>query len=72
MPDTRLPIREEYRITWEQYQRGRFLRRTIGELVAPPVIRRKVSKDDPHLRAAFEGERGPRFPTNAELKEIFG
>ena len=58
------------RWTWEEWQAGRYRRRQIGKLVAPEVIRRKSSKDDKHLHETFNGERGPKFPTDEELKEV--
>ncbi len=61
MPGTQLPIEPERRLTWEQWQAGRAERRRIGNLVAPPIIRRAESSSDQRLRATFNGERGPAF-----------
>ena len=61
MPDTTLPIPPDRCYTWEQWQAGRAERRRLGNLVAPPVIRRPESSSDKRLRAAFGGERGPPF-----------
>ncbi len=61
MPDTTLPIPPERCWTWEQWQAGRAERRRLGNLVAPPVIRRQESSSDGRLKASFNGERGPAF-----------
>ena len=61
MPGTQLPIEPERRLTWEQWQAGRAERRRIGNLVAPPIIRRAESSSDQRLRTTFNGERGPAF-----------
>lgn len=61
MPGTKLPISPERRLTWEQWQAGRAERRRLGNLVAPPVIRRPESSSDRRLRETFNGERGPAF-----------
>ena len=58
MPDTKLKIRPERCYTWEQWQAGRAERRRLGNLVAPPVIRRKKSEGDEYLRETYGGERG--------------
>lgn len=62
MTETTIPIKPGNRITWEQWQAGRDKRRRLGELVAPPVIRREESSSDQRLREAFGGQRGPEFP----------
>jgi hypothetical protein len=59
MTPTKLIIKPDRRYTWEQWQAGRAERRRIGNLVAPPVIRRKWSEE--YLRETYNGERGPRF-----------
>ena len=69
MPKSKIPIRDEYRMSWEAWMRGRHSRRISGNKVAPEIIRRPDSKDDAHLRAAYDGERGPQLPTEAELKQ---
>jgi hypothetical protein len=61
MKETSLRIKPAKSYTWEQWQAGRALRRRLGELVAPPVIRREESSSDARLREAFDGERGPEF-----------
>ena len=61
MPGTTLPIPPERRYTWEQWQAGRAERRRLGNLVAPPIIRRQESSSDARLKATFNGERGPAF-----------
>jgi hypothetical protein len=61
MPQTKLPISSDRRYTWEQWLAGREKRRRLGNLVAPPIIRRESSSSDKRLRAAFDGERGPPF-----------
>ncbi|MES2594704.1 MAG: hypothetical protein V4662_05190 [Verrucomicrobiota bacterium] len=61
MPSTKLTIKPERSFTWEQWQARRAERRRVGNLVAPPVIRRKKSDGDEYLRETYEGERGPRF-----------
>lgn len=48
----------------------RYLRRMGGLEVAPAVIRRAESKDDKHLREANNGERGPQFASNEDLRKI--
>jgi hypothetical protein len=61
MIGTKLVIKPERCITWEQWQAGRAERRRQGNLVAPAVIRRKKSVDDEYLRETYGGERGPPF-----------
>jgi len=61
MPQTKLPISSDRRYTWEQWLAGREKRRRLGNLVAPPIIRRESSSSDKRLRAAFDGGRGPPF-----------
>ncbi len=68
MPDTKLPIQADRCYSWEEWQAGRAERRRLGNLVAPPIIRRKESSDDERLRASFDGERGPPFRWNFETK----
>lgn len=62
MKETTIPIKPAKSYTWEQWQAGRALRRRLGEIVAPAVIRRTESSSDGRLREAFDGERGPEFP----------
>ena len=59
--DTKLKTSPERTITWEQWQAGRAERRRLGNLVAPPVIRRTKSDGDEYLRKTYGGERGPAF-----------
>ncbi len=61
MPDSTLPIPDDRRFTWEQWQAGRAERRRIGNLVAPAIIRRAESSSDVRLKATYDGERGPPF-----------
>ena len=61
MTESKLFVRPERCITWEQWQAGRAERRRIGNLVAPAVIRRKKSEGDEYLRETYGGERGPPF-----------
>lgn len=61
MTDTTIPIKPDRRISWEKWLAGRAERRRLGNLVAPPIIRRKESSSDQRLRATFGGERGPPF-----------
>lgn len=69
MTDTKLPIRPDRCYSWEEWLSGRAERRRLGNLVAPPIIRRKESSSDERLRAAFDGERGPPFQWNFEAKK---
>jgi hypothetical protein len=61
MPGTKLSILPERRFTWEQWQAGRAERRRLGNLVAPPIIRRSEGSSDARLKKTFDGERGPDF-----------
>ncbi|MEM7602287.1 MAG: hypothetical protein AAF357_12830 [Verrucomicrobiota bacterium] len=56
--------------TWEEWMSSRYRRRQEGKLVAPPIIRRTEGKDDGRLRELFDGERGPDFPTDEELRAL--
>jgi len=47
--------------TWEEWQQSRAARREVALRVGPPVSRRRHSSSDKRLKAAFRGERGPRF-----------
>ncbi len=47
--------------TWEEWQASRASRRRTALKVGPPVVRRRHSSADRHLRIAFGGERGPAF-----------
>jgi hypothetical protein len=61
MTDTKIAIRPERIVTWEQWQAGRAERRRLGNLVAPKNIRREKSEGDEYLRETYGGERGPPF-----------
>jgi hypothetical protein len=61
MTPSKLTIKPERRVTWEQWQAGRAERRRLGNLVAPKNIRRKQSEGDGYLRETYGGERGPPF-----------
>lgn len=61
MTKSKLIVPPERRFSWEQWLAGREERRRIGNLVAPPIIRRPESSSDDRLKAAFDGERGPSF-----------
>jgi hypothetical protein len=61
MPRSKLDIPPDRRFTWEQWQAGRAERRRLGNLVAPPIIRRRESSSDARLKQTFDGERGPAF-----------
>lgn len=56
--------------TWQEWQSSRYRRRQEGKRVAPEIIRRSESKDDARLRELFDGERGPAFPSDEELKKL--
>jgi len=56
--------------TWEEWQASRYRRRQEGNRVAPGIIRRSESKGDTKLRELFDGERGPAFPTDEDLKKL--
>jgi hypothetical protein len=54
-------------MSWEDWLKGRRVRREGGEKVAPAVIRREWSSSDKRLRAQFNGERGLPFKKTEEL-----
>ena len=58
MTDSKLFVRPERCISWEQWQAGRAERRRLGNLVAPAVIRRKQSEGDEYLRQTYSGTCG--------------
>ena len=70
MSDTLKEIKPDRQWTWEQWMKGRYQRRMAGLKVAPAVILRAESKDDLHLREANNGERGPKFASNEDLRKI--
>lgn len=54
-------------VSYEDWLKGRRLRRELGERVAPGVIRRKSSSSDKRLRKLFQGERGLPFTPTEKL-----
>jgi hypothetical protein len=60
-----IPI--EGSISWEDWLKGRRLRRELGNRVAPEVIRRESSSKDKRLRKLFQGERGLPFTPTEKL-----
>ena len=70
MSDTLKTIKPDRQWTWDEWMKGRYQRRMAGLKVAPAVIRRSESKDDKHLRDAFDGDRGPNFVSDEELRKI--
>jgi hypothetical protein len=60
-----IPI--EGSISWEDWLKGRRLRRELGNRVAPEVIRRESSSKDKRLRKLFHGERGLPFTPTEKL-----
>jgi hypothetical protein len=60
-----IPMNEPMR--WEDWLRGRRVRRETGNRVAPEVIRRPSSSSDRRLRALHRGERGLPFKPKEEL-----
>ena len=60
-----IPI--EGSISWEDWLKGRRLRRELGNRVAPEVIRRESSSKDKRLRKLFHGERGMPFTPTEKL-----
>ena len=58
-----IPI--EGSISYEDWLKGRRLRRELGNRVAPEIIRRESGPKDRRLRKLFNGERGlPFTPTD--------
>ena len=60
-----IPI--EGSISYEDWLKGRKLRRELGNRVAPAVIRRNSSSSDRRLRKLFKGKRGLPFTPTDEL-----
>jgi hypothetical protein len=60
-----IPI--EGSISYEDWLKGRRLRREIGNLVAPEIIRRERSSSDRRLKKLFDGERGLPFTPTEKL-----
>lgn len=66
-------VSPERTFTWEQWLAGRAERRALSRLVAPDGARRLESSSDKRLRAAFDGERGPKFlPDKPENQNSHG
>ena len=60
-----IPMNEPMR--WEDWLRGRRVRRETGARVAPLTIRRPSSSSDRRLRKLFRGERGLPFKKTEDL-----
>ena len=60
-----IPMNEP--MSWEDWLKGRRIRRETGQRVAPAIIRRPASSGDKRLRQLFTGERGLPFKTTEEL-----
>ena len=46
---------------WQEWLDSRDARRSVARMVGKPVVRRKRSSSDRHLKSLFNGERGPAF-----------
>ena len=60
-----IPMNEPMR--WEDWLKGRRVRRETGMKVAPEIIRRPSSSSDRRLRNLYNGERGLPFKKTEEL-----
>ncbi len=60
-----IPMNEPMR--WEDWLKGRRVRRQTGNRVAPQVIRRPSSSSDHRLRQLFDGQRGLPFKKTEDL-----
>ncbi len=60
-----IPI--EGSISYQDWLRGRRLRRELSKRVAPGIVRRQSSSSDRRLRKLFEGERGLPFTPTENL-----
>ncbi len=60
-----IPI--EGSISYEDWLKGRRLRRELSQLVAPGINRRKTSSSDRRLKKLFNDERGLPFTPTEEL-----
>jgi len=60
-----IPI--EGSISYEDWLAGRRHRREVGNLVAPPILRRKRGPHDRRLKKLFKGERGLPFTPTEKL-----
>ena len=54
-------------MSYEDWLRGRRLRRELSQRVAPGIIRRERSSKDRRLRKLFNGERGLPFTPTEKL-----
>lgn len=54
-------------MSWDDWLRGRRVRRQTGQRVAPAIIRRRTSSSDRRLRRLFRGARGLPFKQTEEL-----
>lgn len=52
---------------WEDWLKGRRIRRETGMLAAPEIIRRKSGPDDRRLKELYNGERGLPFTPTGKL-----
>ncbi len=60
-----IPMNEPMR--WEDWLKGRRVRRETGNRVAPPIIRRTSSSSDRRLHRLYGNERGLPFKETREL-----
>lgn len=60
-----IPMNET--MSYEDWLKGRRLRRELGNRVAPEIIRRESSSKDKRLRKLFNGERGLPFTPTEKL-----
>ena len=54
-------------MSWEDWLKGRRLRRELSQRIVPGISRRPRSSSDRRLRKLFKGERGPPFTPTEEL-----
>ncbi len=54
-------------MAWEDWLKGRRIRRETGMLVAPEIIRRESGPDDRRLKELYNGERGLPFTPTEKL-----
>ena len=54
-------------LSWNDWLKGRRVRRETGNRVAPQIIRRTKSSADNRLRKLFQGERGLPFTPTEDL-----
>jgi hypothetical protein len=60
-----IPMNEP--ISWENWLKGRRVRRETGNKVAPEMIQRSASSSDRRLRKLFNGQRGLPFKKTEDL-----